>query len=332
MSLISNTGNINDIKGIFDTQIAHRMCYEDENNCNSIGTKHNSISLNELLKNNFNVNFNIKDEVHDMMSNSPYLWKTRPIPYKLNYYAGCDVYYLPKIYELICQKIEKKIVKSITIMDIFNECKKYLKYLSINSNIKNYNRMNLSKGTKIKGLIKNFQQYCVFVQLNIGYIGIVNLYKSVQILEEKYKLGDIIDFVIIDIDNKKKKLLLNIPNIEDEQNLKIDNYINENTIIDENMQNNTINSNILLSGVNIEKESFYPKSYIQNLKNGVDMNSFNNQGQNFFYFGQNYYPKNNNLQNELLNSDILNNNNYNKLFYNDKEKYYRKRHYKPLSK
>ena len=38
------------------------MCYEDENKCNSIGTKHNSLSLNELLRNNFDVRYNIKDE------------------------------------------------------------------------------------------------------------------------------------------------------------------------------------------------------------------------------------------------------------------------------
>ena len=37
-----------------------------------------------------------------------------------------------------------------------------------------YNKMNLVEGTKIKGLIKNFQNYCVYIQLNIGYIGIVD--------------------------------------------------------------------------------------------------------------------------------------------------------------
>ena len=174
------------------------MCYEDENNCNSIGTKHNSLSLNELLRNNFDVEYNIKDEVHELMSKSPYLWKTRPIPYKLNYYAGCDVAYLPKMYDLICQKCEKKIVKKITIENIFKECEKYLQYLKININIKNYNKMNLSKGTKIKGLIKNCQYHCVYVQLNIGYIGIVDIYSSVQYIEEKYKLGDIVDFTILD--------------------------------------------------------------------------------------------------------------------------------------
>ena len=125
--MLYSTGNITNFQGIFDTQIAHRMCYEDENNCISNGTKNNSISLSELLKINFGINVKIKDEIHELMSNSPYLWKERPIRYKLNYYAGCDVYYLPKLYDLFCQKIEAKIVKNISIQDIFNECQKYLK-------------------------------------------------------------------------------------------------------------------------------------------------------------------------------------------------------------
>ena len=105
------------------------MCYEDENNCESIGTKNNAISLSELLKINFNVNVEIKDEIHELMSNSPYLWKVRPISYKLNYYAGCDVFYLPKLYDLFCKKIETKKVQHIAIQDIFNECQKYLNYM-----------------------------------------------------------------------------------------------------------------------------------------------------------------------------------------------------------
>ena len=148
--MVYSAGNITEFNGIFDTQIAHRMCYEDEYGCNSNGTKNNSISLNELLKINFGINVLIKDEIHELMSKSPYLWKQRPIPYKLNYYAGSDVLYLPKLYYLFKDKIEKKIVKKITMEDIFNECKKYLNYLSINKNIKNYNKMNLVEGTKIK--------------------------------------------------------------------------------------------------------------------------------------------------------------------------------------
>jgi hypothetical protein len=123
------------------------MCYEDENDCNSIGTKHNSLSLNELLKYYFKVEYNIKDEIHDLMSKSLYLWKNRPIPYKLNYYAGCDVLYLPKIYDLIVQKCEKKILRKVTIQQIFKECEKYLQYFLLHPLVQQFlsNKKNINK-------------------------------------------------------------------------------------------------------------------------------------------------------------------------------------------
>ena len=296
------------------------MCYEDENNCNSIGTKHNSLSLNELLRNNFDVGYNIKDEVHELMSKSPYLWKTRPIPYKLNYYAGCDVFYLPKIYDLIVKKCEQKVVKKITLKDIFKECEKYLKYLEINKNIKNYNKMNLAKGTKIKGLLKNFQHHCVYVQINIGYFGVVNNLASVQLLTEKYKLGDIVDFAIRDIDNKRKRMILDIcnknelkENLEEEKGFNLD-------------KNNNLESKKF--NFNINNEGFFPKSYIQNIKNESNYNNFNNpyHNKNYdnnaeSYFKVNDSKKNYQNYNVVLNNEIFNNN-YNGLFYNDKENYY----------
>ena len=301
------------------------MCYEDENNCNSIGTKHNSLSLNELLRNNFEVNYNIKDEIHDLMSKSPYLWKNRPIPYKLNYYAGCDVLYLPKMYDLIIKKYEKKIFRKVTIDKIFQECEKYLQYLKMNKNIKNYNKMNLTKGTKIKGLIKNMQHHCVYVQLNIGYIGIVDIYSSVQLMIEKYQLGDIVDFTIIDIENKKKRMMLDIvdkqkkmkENVEDKKINTINNT--------ENININTNSSNLLVQNLNINKERFFPKSYIQNIKNGINYNYNIYQNKGYDNNVESYYKDNetqkNYMNNVILNNEILNNN-YNGLFYNDKENYY----------
>ena len=294
------------------------MCYEDENNCNSIGTKHNSLSLNELLSNNFNVKYNIKDEIHELMSKSPYLWKTRPLPNKLNYYAGCDVFYLPKIYDLIVQKYEKKILKKINLSNIFNECEKYLQYLNINKNIKNYNKMNLTKGTKIKGLIKNFQHHCVYIQLNIGYIGIVDIFSSVQYLTEKYKLGDIVDFTILDIENKRKRMMLDIYEKKEESKDKTE----EEKNIDYNKVNNN-SSHSLIHNININKESFFPKSFIQNKKN---VNNYNNyQNKNYENNPQNSLKENefkkNYNNNIILNKELLNNN-YNGLFYNDKENYY----------
>ena len=301
------------------------MCYEDENNCNSIGTKHNSLSLNELLRNNFEVNYNIKDEIHDLMSKSPYLWKNRPIPYKLNYYAGCDVLYLPKMYDLIVKKYEKKIFRKVTIDKIFQECEKYLQYLKMNKNIKNYNKMNLTKGTKIKGLIKNMQHHCVYVQLNIGYIGIVDIYSSVQLMIEKYQLGDIVDFTIIDIENKKKRMLLDIVDKQKETKENVEdkkiNIIN-NT---ENININTNSSNLLVQNLNINKERFFPKSYIQNIKNGINYNYNIYQNKGYDNNVESYYKDNetqkNYMNNVILNNEILNNN-YNGLFYNDKENYY----------
>lgn len=305
------------------------MCYEDENNCNSIGTKHNSLSLNELLKNNFEVDYNIKDEVHDLMSKSPYLWKNRPIPYKLNYYAGCDVLYLPKIYELIVQKCENNKFKNITLKSIFKECEKYLEYLKMNKNIKNYNKMNLTKGTKLNGLIKNIQHHCIYIQLNIGYIGIVNNLSSVQFMIQKYKLGDIVDFRIIDIENKRKRMILDITEkqneIKDKNEDEKESNININKL---DSNNNTENiNNSLIQSLNLDKEGFFPKSYIQNIKNEVNYNNYYNIYQHRNYEEiyskendgkKNNYNKNNNL---ILNNEILNNN-YNGLFYNDKENYY----------
>ena len=325
------------------------MCYEDENNCISNGTKNNSISLSELLKINFGINAKIKDEIHELMSNSPYLWKERPIRYKLNYYAGCDVYYLPKLYDLFCQKIEAKIVRNTTIQDIFNECQKYLKYLTINKNIKNYNKMNLTEGTEIKGLIKNFQNHCVYIQLNIGYIGIIDVYPSVQILSEKYKLGDIVDFIIIKIDNKKKRMMLDLNENKKENIINFDKKNNEGIKIISNDKN--ISSN-LVHGLNINKESFFPKSYNrnnqnnQNNNNNINYNGFDNSTYNNYMYNsnldknninnnyyENYYQENegkkdyNNYnyysnKNYIINNENVFNNNYNGLYYDLEGKYY----------
>jgi ribonuclease D len=109
ISLLNSYGNLSKFNSIFDTQIAHRICFNAENNCNSIGTKNISISLKELLKYYFNIKPELKDEIHDLMSKKPYLWKNRPLTEKLIYYAGCDVKYLPKIFDIICKKCDKVI-------------------------------------------------------------------------------------------------------------------------------------------------------------------------------------------------------------------------------
>ena len=277
------------------------MCYNDENNCNSIGTKNISISLKELLKYYFNYTSELKDEIHELMSSKPYLWKSRPLTDKLIQYAGSDVKYLPKVYDAICIKCEKKIYKNITIEKILDECTKYLKYIDINKDIKNFGRTNLKKGTKLLGLIKNFQRTCVFVQLNIGYIGIVSGYNSVSLLKTKYNLGDIIEFQILQVEHDKKKLIIDIPNSKDK-------YFE-----DEEEKNKNIESNnkIIHEGLNINKKSFFPKSYIN--KNIMTLpKTNNNNNQNNFNYNFNY---NNN------NNDYYNNFNYqnqiNEIYYNN---------------
>ncbi len=72
-SLLFNLYNIKS-KAVFDTQIAHRMCYEEIYG-SSVNTKHSSISLNDLLNEYFNLDNKIKIEIQDLMTNDPYFWK-----------------------------------------------------------------------------------------------------------------------------------------------------------------------------------------------------------------------------------------------------------------
>ena len=185
------------------------MCYFDELENSEIIPKNIAISLGELLTQFFGINSDLKNEIHNLLSKNPYLWKTRPISPKLNYYAGCDVIYLPKIYNLFCKKCEEDSlkIKKINIENIFKECNKYLRYININKSIKNYNKMNLTVGTKLQGLIKNFQNFCVFVQLNIE-MEKKNLKKEEEIYEkmvfpiiaDESKANEILDKIL---QNKK---------------------------------------------------------------------------------------------------------------------------------
>ena len=152
VSMFFNLYKITDFQGIFDTQIAHRMCF-DELYHNQLG-KQSSISLAMLLKEYLNVDYEIKGEIHSLMGQNPYLWKQRPISDKLNYYAGKDVYYLPRIYEIISCKCLNGEFNTLSLEQIFEECKKYLNYVTINLNIKNFNKTNLKKSSIVQGIIK----------------------------------------------------------------------------------------------------------------------------------------------------------------------------------
>ena len=223
------------------------------------------------------------------MSKKPYLWKNRPLTEKLIYYAGCDVKYLPKVYDIICKKCENGIYKNIKIENIFDECKKYLKYLDLNKEVKNFNRNDLTKGKKLSGLIKNFQHKCVFVQLNIGFMGIVTDAQAISTLKEKFKLGDVTDFVINEIEDKKKRLVLILSN----DNVSASTSTNNNSIREnlkaiikkkekeEKLKKSEIGDKLFHEGININKKSFYPKNYFNNKYHFVNnTNNNNNSSQN----------------------------------------------------
>ena len=95
-------------------------------------------------------------------------------------------------------------------------------------------------------MYRNYQNHCVFIQLNIGYIGIVVNLKTVEILKKKYNLGDIISFKVIELDQNKKRYVLDIYNNNTE-------YVKEN--------NNT--QELSTTSLNVCEKSFYPRSYLK---------------------------------------------------------------------
>jgi predicted RNA-binding protein with RPS1 domain len=286
------------------------MCYLDELNISDNNHQNLAISLGELIQKCFGINSDLKNEIHNLLSKNPYLWKIRPISPKLNYYAGCDVIYLPKIYNLFSKKCEEDSLENknkLKIENIFKECQKYLKYANINKNIKNYNKMNLPIGTKLEGLIKNFQKFCVFVQLNIGYMGVVYKSSSVKLIKQNYKLGDIINFHIVHVEHSKKKYVLDI----NEDNIKSEPDTNINYIKKSESKINLFSNKLkLLDNINISEKSFYPKSYLAN-QNKENNNSIT---QNNINSNINYRLMHNFSNGWLDNQYLLNQNTH--MFYN----------------
>ena len=275
------------------------MYYSDKSDNKDNNQNNYAISLGELLHNFFGIDSDLKSEIHNLLSKNPYLWKARPITPKLNYYAGCDAIYLPKLYNLFCKKCEEKSLNNknhLKIENVFKECQNYLKYVNINKNIKNYNKMNLPIGTKLEGLIKNFQKFCIFVQLNIGYTGVVYKSSSINLIKQKYKLGDIINFHIVYVEHSKKKYVLDI----DEENIK-----NGSDSIDYAKQNEVKNKKFsinskLCDNLNISEKSFYPKSYLANQnKENNNLITWNNINDNI------NFNLNNRIRNNLSNGYLI---------------------------
>lgn len=61
-------------------------------------------------------------------------------------YASNDVIFLPQLYFIFCENNVYEKIKT--------ECTKYLDYLKINLNIKNFNKINLEENRVIQGLLK----------------------------------------------------------------------------------------------------------------------------------------------------------------------------------
>lgn len=61
-------------------------------------------------------------------------------------YASNDVIYLPQLYLIF--------LENNSFNKIIHECERYLDYLKINLNIKNFNKINLETNRVIQGLLK----------------------------------------------------------------------------------------------------------------------------------------------------------------------------------
>jgi hypothetical protein len=129
----------------------------------------------------------------------------------------------------------------------------------------------------------------VFIQLNIGYIGIVINSKSVEILKTKYNLGDIISFKVVELDQNKKRYILDI-------NSNNNNAEYNNAIKNEN--------NHLTKSLNVCENSFYPQSYLKLVEGKNKKNENDKNGNNIM---------SNNKEISLY--DILTNNNSNNNHY-----------------
>ena len=114
-------------------------------------------------------------------------------------------------------------------------------------------------------MYRNYQNHCVFIQLNIGYIGIVVNLKTVEILKKKYNLGDIISFKVIELDQNKKRYVLDIYNNNNTEYVK---------------ENNNNNQELSTTSLNVCEKSFYPRSYLKLVEGNNNNNNINSNNNN----------------------------------------------------
>ena len=147
-------------------------------------------------------------------------------------------------------------------------------------------------------------------------MGIVTEAESVSTLKEKFKLGEITNFIIQDVKEKKKKLVLTLYN---EKN--ISNNLRENlkAIIkkkekEEKSKNNEIGSKLIHESLNINKKSFYPKNYFSNKHNLNTDENINPMINKTSYYNFNINNNMNTIGNKTFSGHFYySNNNFNNL-------------------
>lgn len=73
-AIIYHLNNI-ECNSIFDTQVCHRILFEQINNKKSYMTKNCNLSYCELLKEYLNIEIKLKNEMKKLMNENPYFWK-----------------------------------------------------------------------------------------------------------------------------------------------------------------------------------------------------------------------------------------------------------------
>lgn len=188
---------------VYDTQIAHRLLSEFSQQADEPRDySQNNVGLNELLKRYLNRTNTCKDTIQSKMKDNKYFWDTRPLTEEMIKYAGQDVLYLPYLYRMSWFLFDKM---GIQMPDIYAEASKCNSYAIMNNDVQA-----IKKGDVVQAFIKNIQDFGVFCSLNIGLQGFVSHKPSKNCIIENYRIGDIIEVIIIKIDEKSQRVSLKL--------------------------------------------------------------------------------------------------------------------------
>lgn len=122
-------------------------------------------------------------------------------------YASQDVCYLPIVYQVFLAKVKKfkSTIDSDVISDIFKDSRKWNIYAYVNMNWKNF--MTCKIGQYLTAFLKNFQKFCIYWGLNLGWTGIVLDQKSLKFIKTYFQMGDMLNLEIWRIYIEDKKIV-----------------------------------------------------------------------------------------------------------------------------